>query len=141
MIRRMEQSATYKIERDVSKALQEAAAPIFVRHPCDRSSDGIWSLAYDYGMTPRFEPMNPAETRKASGEAVDDYNMSVISPVSSDKYACNVYSALVEYLDTDLSKRVKNVSERIRRYRKDLEESEAELEEIRLASQDRKSVV
>lgn len=135
MKRRIDQSVGYRITRDVSKVLQEAAAPIFVRHPCNKSSDGIWNLVYDYGGTPCCEPMTSADVRKESGEAVDDYNMSVISPVSSDKYACNVYSALVEYLDTDLSNRIKGVSERIRLFRRGLERAEAELEEIRLASQ------
>lgn len=135
MIRRMKESVSDRIQKDVSKVLQEAAAPIFVRHPCDKSSDGIWELAYSYGEVPRFERMTPAEIRKESGEAVDDYNMSVISPVSTDKYACNVYSALVEYLESDLSGLVSDIDKMIRYHRSRLEGFEAELEEVRVASQ------
>lgn len=135
MIRRMKESVSDRIQKDVSKVLQEAAAPIFVRHPCDKSSDGIWELAYSYGEVPRFEQMTPAEIRKESGEAVDDYNMSVISPVSTDKYACNVYSALVEYLESDLSGLVSDIDKMIRYHRSRLEGFEAELEEVRVASQ------
>ena len=135
MIRKIKESTADRILKDVSKVLQDAAAPIFVRHPCDKSSDGIWELAYSYGDVPRFEPMTPAEVRRGSGEAVDDYNMSVISPVSTDKYACNVYSAFVEYLESDLSSRVSDIDKMIRYHRSRLEATEAELEEVRVAVQ------
>lgn len=133
MIRKMERSTTEEILKEVSKVLQDAAAPIFARHPCSRSSDFIDDIVFNYGDAPRPAELASSEVRKGSGEAVDDYNMSVISPMSTDKYACNVYGAFVEYLNGELSDRISRANDRLSFARRSVERAEADLEEIRSA--------
>lgn len=133
MTRKMERSTTEEILKGVSKVLQDAAAPIFARHPCSRSSDFIDDIVFNYGDSPLPTELASSEVRKGSGEAVDDYNMSVISPVSSDKYACNVYSAFVEHLNGELLDRISRANARLDFARRSVERAEAKLEEIRSA--------
>lgn len=135
MNRKMEQLIDERVMTEVRKVLQEASAPIYVLHPCDRSELGIYELTHRYGEVPNDDCPYPPDVRRASGEAVDDYNMASISPVSSDRYASNVYNALAAYITEHLSLEISSASDRVKCLSDELDEAEGRLESLRFTIQ------